>query len=172
MRLRTGLFHRATTRMTPKKETKFTRNAVATPVTAMIRPANAGPTARARLNSIPFSADAFASSTLGTNSGKRARQDGVSNASPAESAKVNSSSNHGVIKPARVRITMSNATAAIHDSVARINLRRSTISPAALAQPESAQPPPEETGGGKGQQKEWQGRSGLDESDVTWAGMQ
>src|ERR1700679_2548044 len=60
---RTGLFHLATTKMTPKKDMKFATNAAATPAAAMITPASAGPTARARLNSIPFSADAAAISS-------------------------------------------------------------------------------------------------------------
>jgi hypothetical protein len=66
--LRTGLFHLATTRMTPKNDTKFATKAVATPATDMIGPAGGGPTARARLNSIPLSAEAAARSSLGTNS--------------------------------------------------------------------------------------------------------
>src|ERR1700727_2555222 len=114
--LRAGLFHFATTRMTPKNATKFVTNAVATPATAMTTPASAGPTARARLNSIPFSADAAARSSLGTNSGRIARHDGVSNASPAESANVNTSSNQGDIHPPKVRTARSSATAIIHDS--------------------------------------------------------
>src|ERR1700720_2364275 len=86
--LGTGLFHLATARMTPENDTKFTANAVATPAAAMIMPASAGPTARARLNSIPLSADAAAMSSLGTNSGRTARHVGVSKASPAERANV------------------------------------------------------------------------------------
>src|SRR6202451_1285638 len=128
--LRTGLFHLATTRMTPKNDTKFATNAVATPAAVMIMPASAGPTARARLNSIPFSADAAAMSSLGTNSGRIARHVGVSNASPAESANVNTSSSQGDMKPAMVKPARSRATPIIHDSVARTSLRRSKISPA------------------------------------------
>jgi hypothetical protein len=82
--LRMGLFHLATTRMTPKNDTKFVTKAAATPATDMIVPASAGPTARTRLNSIPLSAEAAARSSLGTNSGRIARQAGVSNASPAD----------------------------------------------------------------------------------------
>src|SRR5271169_6918978 len=93
--LRIGLFHLATTRMTPKNDTKFATNAVATPAAAMRTPASAGPTARARLNSIPFSADAAARSSLETSSGRIARQVGVSNASPAERVNVSTSSSHG-----------------------------------------------------------------------------
>src|ERR1700683_3223768 len=130
VRLRTGLFHLATTRMTPKNETKFATNAVATPAAAMMMPASAGQTARARLNSIPLSAEAGARSSLGTNSGRIAPHVGVSNASPAESAKVNTSSNQGDMKPAMVTTTRSSATPIIHDSVNRISLRRSTMSPA------------------------------------------
>src|SRR5260221_3009542 len=127
---RTGLFHRATTTMTPKNDTKFATNAVATPATDMIMPASAGPTALARLNSIPLSAEAAARSSLGTNSGRIARHAGVSNASPAESANVSTKSIHGDITPAIVKIARINATPIIHDSVKRISLRRSTISPA------------------------------------------
>src|ERR1700723_3383554 len=130
VRLRTGRFHFATTKMTPKNATKFVTNAMATPATAMTTPASAGPTARARLNSIPFSADAGARSSLGTNSGRIARHVGVSNASPAESAKVSTRSIHGDIIPAMVKIARINATPIIHDSVKRISFRRSTISPA------------------------------------------
>src|SRR5580704_14928959 len=127
---RTGLFHRATTRMTPKNDTKFATNAVATPATDMTMPARAGPTARARLNSIPLRADAAARSSLATSSGRIARHVGVSNASPAESANVNTSSSQGDIKPPMVKLARSRATPIIHDSVARTNLRRSKISPA------------------------------------------
>src|ERR1700689_2405220 len=130
VRLRTGRFHFATTKMTPQNDTKFATNAAATPAAAITTPASAGPTARARLNSIPFSADAGARSSLGTNSGRIARHVGVSNASPAESAKVNTSSSQGDMKPAMVKTARSSATPIIHDSVNRISLRRSTISPA------------------------------------------
>src|ERR1700692_3341945 len=92
---RTGLFHRATTRMTPKNDTKFVTKAAATPATDMITPASAGPTARARLNSIPLSAEAAARSSLGTHSGRIARHAGASNASPAESHNVSTKSIHG-----------------------------------------------------------------------------
>src|SRR5271154_6871981 len=108
--LRTGLFHRATTRMTPKNDTKFATNAVATPAADMITPASAGPTARARLNSIPLSAEAAARSSFGTNSGRIARHAGVT--------------------PAMVKTARTSATPIIHDSVKRTSLRRSTISPA------------------------------------------
>src|SRR5216684_1777229 len=54
-------------------------------------PANAGPTARARLNSIPLSAEAASRSSFATNSGRTARHVGVSKASPAESANVSAS---------------------------------------------------------------------------------
>src|ERR1700690_3939938 len=88
VRLRIGLFHLATTTMTPRNDTKFTTNAVATPAAAMTTPASAGPTARARLNSIPFSADAAARSSLETNTASIAPDRVVSNASPAASANV------------------------------------------------------------------------------------
>src|SRR5579872_3875471 len=102
VRVRTGLFHLATTRMTPKNDTTFAKKAVATPAAAITAPAIAGPTALARLNSIPFRADAAAKSSLETNSGRMARQVGVSNASPAESAKVSASSNQGEMRPLMV----------------------------------------------------------------------
>jgi hypothetical protein len=126
----TGLFHLATTRMTPKNDKKFATKAVATPATDMIVPASAGPTARARLNSIPLSAEAAAKSSLGTSSGRVARHAGVSNASPAESANVSTSSIHGDITPVIVRIARISATPIIQASVKRISLRRSKISPA------------------------------------------
>src|ERR1700684_1646094 len=128
VRLRMGRFHLATTKITPQNDTKFVTKAVATPAAAITTPASAGPTARARLNSIPFSADAASRSSLGTNSGRIARHDGVSNASPAESANVNTSNNHGDMKPPMVKTARSSATPIIHDSVARTNLRRSKIS--------------------------------------------
>src|SRR5215472_17381677 len=90
--LRIGLFHRATTKITPPNDMTLATKAVGTPATAITKPAAAGPTARARLNSMPFKAEADAKSSLGTNSGKIARQVGVSNASPAERANVNASS--------------------------------------------------------------------------------
>src|SRR5579864_38102 len=130
VRLRIGLFHLATTRMTPTNDTKFATNAVATPAADMIMPASAGPTARARLNSIPLSAEAAARSSLGTNSGRIARHAGASNASPADSANVSTKSIHGDITPATVKIARIKATPIIHDSVKRTSLRRSTISPA------------------------------------------
>src|SRR6202167_3231766 len=110
VRLRIGLFHLPTTRTTPKNDAKFATNAVATPAAAMTTPASAGPTARARLNSIPLSADAGPRSSLDTNSGRIARHVGVSNASPAESANVNTSSSHGDINPAMVTTARSSAT--------------------------------------------------------------
>src|SRR5579863_4154501 len=88
LRLRIGLFHFATTKMTPQNDTTFATKAVATPAAAMTMPASAGPTALARLNSIPFSEDAGARSSLGTISGRIALHVGVSNASPAERANV------------------------------------------------------------------------------------
>src|SRR5580704_5626121 len=131
--LRIGLFHLATTRITPKNETKFATKAAATPAAAMTTPASAGPTARAKLNSIPLSADAGARSSLDTNSGRIARHVGVSKASPAESANVSTNSSQGDMKPAIVKTARSSATPTIHDSVNRISLRRSTMSPAAPA---------------------------------------
>src|SRR5690242_17268964 len=94
-RFRRGLFHSAITASTPANETTLTKNAAATPKAAITRPARAGPTARAKLNSIPFRAEAAAKSSFGTNSGRMARQDGASNASPADSAKVNARRTHG-----------------------------------------------------------------------------
>src|ERR1700679_722489 len=110
VRLRTGLFHFATTKITPQNDKKFTTNAVATPAAAITTPASAGPTALARLNSIPFSADAGARSSLDTSSGRMARHVGVSNASPAESANVSTSSSQGDIRPAMVSTESSRAT--------------------------------------------------------------
>src|SRR5271170_4562495 len=122
--LRAGLLHLATTRRTPKNDRKFATKAVATPATEMMVPASAGPTARARLNSIPLSAEAAARSSLGTNSGRIARHAGASNASPAESANVSARSIHGDITPAMVKIARINATPIIQDLVKRNSLRR------------------------------------------------
>src|SRR5271154_2133742 len=130
VRLRTGRFHFATTKMTPKKDKKFTTKAAATPAAAITRPARAGPTARARLNSIPFNAEAAARSSLETNSGRIARHVGVSNASPADRANVNASRSQGDMKPPRVSTARSSAMKVIHVSVASTSLRRSRISPA------------------------------------------
>src|SRR6266404_8118273 len=88
VRLTAGRFQRATTRITPKKDKVFNRNAAPIPANAITKPASAGPTARAKLNSMPLSADAAGRSSFSTSSGKTARQVGVSNASPADSAKV------------------------------------------------------------------------------------
>src|SRR5579859_1723865 len=130
VRLRIGLFHLATTRMTPKNETTFATKAVPTPAAAITAPATAGPTALARLNSIPFRADAAAKSSLETNSGRMARHVGFSNASPAESANVSASSNQGEVRPLMVSTARSDATPTIQASVYKMSLRRSKISPA------------------------------------------
>ncbi len=81
------------------------------------------------LNSIPLSADAAGRSSLGTSSGSTARQVGVSNASPADKAKVKPSSSQGVIAPARVVTASTLATQTIQISAQSISLRRSTMSP-------------------------------------------
>ena len=133
VRGRTVRFHRAMTRMTPKNEKTFTRNAAPTPAAAISRPASAGPTALAMLNSMPFNADAAGKSSFPTNSGSTARQVGDSMASPAESAKVRARSSHGEIAPASVVTARITATASIHASVYRMSLRRSTMSPSAPA---------------------------------------
>src|SRR6202171_6240263 len=124
---------RATTKMTQKNDSVFKRNAVPMPANAMTKPANAGPTARAKLNSMPFSAEAAGKSSFETSSGKTARHVGVSNASPAESANVRTSSRTGDILPAIVITASTPATPTIHVSVRRITLRRSTMSPMAPA---------------------------------------
>ena len=92
-------------------------NAAPTLHAAITTPASAGPTARARLNSMPLSADADARSSFETSSGKTARQVGLSNASPAERANVRISSNSGDISPPKVRTASMIATPAIHISV-------------------------------------------------------
>src|SRR5580704_3108085 len=125
----TGRFHLAMTTITPRNEIAFTKNAVLTPARAMITPPNAGPTARARLNSIPLRARAGVNSDRGTNSGKMARQAGDSIASPMERAKVSSSRNQGLIRRRYVAITRITDTASIQVSVPKISLRRSTMSP-------------------------------------------
>ena len=99
----------------------------------MSTPASAGPTARAKLNSMPLRADAAARSALPTSSGNTARQVGVSIASPAERANVSASSSHGEMKPPMVATASTIATPSIQNSQYRINLRRSTMSPIAPA---------------------------------------
>src|SRR5271170_7258363 len=64
VRLRTARFQRATTRITPKNDAELIKNAAPTPVKAMTKPANAGPTARAKLNSMPLRADAAGRSSF------------------------------------------------------------------------------------------------------------
>ena len=83
-----GRFERAITTITPRDEKTFRRKTVPTPAIAIMRPPRAGPTARARLNSIPFRARAGDKSSLRTRSGKVALHAGDSSASPIESAKV------------------------------------------------------------------------------------
>src|SRR6266436_2498551 len=133
VRLTAGRFQRATTRITPKKDKVFNRNAAPIPANAITKPASAGPTARAKLNSMPLSADAAGRSSFSTSSGKTARQVGVSNASPADRAKVRMRSSTGDILPAIVIAASATATTTIHISVNRITLRRSTMSPMAPA---------------------------------------
>src|SRR5882672_1336468 len=128
-----GRFQRATTRITPKKDKAFNRNAAPIPANAMTKPARAGPTARAKLNSMPLSADAAGRSSFLTSSGKTARQVGVSNASPADRAKVRMRSSTGDIRPAMFIKASTTETTTIHVSVNRITLRRSTMSPIAPA---------------------------------------
>src|ERR1700694_2364627 len=114
VRFTAGRFQRATTRMTPKKDNVFKRNAAPTPANAITKPASAGPTARAKLNSMPLRADAAGRSSLRTSSGKTARQVGVSNASPADKAKVRMRSSTGDIVPAMVITASTTATPTIH----------------------------------------------------------
>ena len=117
------------TRITPKNESALRRKVVATPTAAIIRPASPGPTARARLNSIPLSARAGVRSSFWTNSGNIARHVGDSIASPSERANVSRSKSQGVIVPVKVTTVRTTATANIHISVPKINLRRSKMSP-------------------------------------------
>ena len=133
VRRRIGRFHRATSRITPKNETTLSANAAPTPTAAMMKPASAGPTALAKLNSMPFSAEAAARSSFLTSSGRIARHVGVSIASPAESANVRPSRSHGDMNPPIVATASTVATPTIQNSVYRINLRRSTMSPIAPA---------------------------------------
>src|SRR5439155_20755540 len=127
VRRRGGRFHRATSTITPTNDTTLSANAAPTPATAMITPASAGPTARAKLNSMPLSADADERSSFLTISGRMARHVGASIASPAEIANVRPSSSLGDMKPAIVVTASTSATATIQNSVKRINFRRSTI---------------------------------------------
>src|SRR4029077_21251672 len=133
VRLTAARFQRATTRMTPKNDSVFKRNAVPMPANAITKPASAGPTARAKLNSMPFNAEAAGKSSFETSSGNTARHVGVSNASPADSANVRTNSSTGDILPAIVIAVSTAATLTIQASVSKITLRRSTISPMAPA---------------------------------------
>ena len=133
MRFVTGRFHRATTKMTPRNDAALTRKAVPAFAIAMTMPPSAGPMARAKLNSMPLSAAAAARSSCETSSGKTARHEGLSMASPAERAKVRTRSNTGESNPAKVTPARTMATQAIHTSVNKISLRRSTMSPRAPA---------------------------------------
>src|SRR5262249_51530064 len=100
---------------------------------ATTAPASAGPTARARLNSIPFRADAAARSSFSTNSGKTARHVGDSNASPEAKAKVSIRRSSGEVRPPVVSAVSTAATATIQISQYRMSFRRSTMSPIAPA---------------------------------------
>src|SRR5436190_10538030 len=117
VRRRIGRFHLATSRITPKNETTLSANAAPTPTAATMAPASAGPTALAKLNSIPFRAEAAARSSFLTSSGRIARHVGVSIASPADSANVRPSSSQGDIRPAIVATASTVATPAIQNSV-------------------------------------------------------
>ena len=158
VRFRCGRFQRATTKITPINDIAFTTNAVPTPKAAMSTPARPGPIARARLNSIPLSADAASKSSFATSSGKTARHVGVSNASPADSANVRASNSHGEINPVMTSAANAIATDAIQISVKRISLRRSQMSPSAPA--------------GQSEQEEWQRRRRLGERDIHWPSLE
>src|ERR1700723_4510360 len=99
---RTGLFHLLITAMTPKKERALNANAAPTPTDATTKPPSPGPTARARLNSIPFRAKAAGNSSLSTSSGKIALQVGDSTASPIDNPSESRNRSHGVITPGNV----------------------------------------------------------------------
>src|SRR5882672_10172285 len=84
VRWRGGRFHRATSTITPANDTTLSANAAPTPATAIITPASAGPTARAKLNSMPLSADADARSSFLTISERTALHVFFTDASTAE----------------------------------------------------------------------------------------
>ena len=107
---RTGRFHLKITKITPRNEIAFSTKATTTPAAATINPASPGPVARARLNSMPFSASAGCRSSFFTSSGKIARHVGDSTASPSESASVSNSSSHGVMRPENVTAASATAT--------------------------------------------------------------
>src|SRR5215467_309616 len=112
-RLTVARFQRATTNITPANETVLIRNAAPTPASATTAPASAGPTARAKLNSIPFRADAAARSSFSTNSGRTARHVGDSNASPEARAKVRIRRSSGDVRPPVVSAVSTTATVTI-----------------------------------------------------------
>src|SRR6202023_186664 len=132
-RLTTGRFQRRMTRITPTNETALIRNAIPTPANATTAPASAGPMARAKLNSMPLSADAAGRSSFSTSSGSTARHVGDSKASPEDNANVRIRRSSGDMSPASVNPATSDATAIIHVSVPRMILRRSRMSPTAPA---------------------------------------
>ena len=103
------------------------------PAATIRNPPSAGPSARAKLNSIPFRAMAGIKPCCGTSSGRTARQVGASSASPIDKASVKRSSAQGVIKCSAVRIASATATENIHTSVVSISFRRSKMSPKAPA---------------------------------------
>src|SRR5205823_8321243 len=98
-----------------------------------VRPATAGPIARARLSETPDKVIALASSSRGTISGTIACHTGWFIATPIPRAEVSERSNQGVIQPKSVTTPRTPATTVIHVCVKSRYLRLSTRSPMAPA---------------------------------------
>ena len=128
--LRIGLFHLVTTTMTPRNDRKFTTNAAATPARGYNEARERGTHCPGEIELDPVQRRCCRKIVFGNQFRQNCAPRGVSNASPAESANVNTSNSQGDMNPPMVKTTRSNATPIIHDSVNRTSLRRSTISPA------------------------------------------
>jgi hypothetical protein len=96
-------------------------------------PANAGPTARARLKATLFNATAALTSCGATKSVIIACHAGPLMADPTPRRNVNRRSRAGLIAPAYVAALRAAAAASIHTCVIKIRARRSTISASAPA---------------------------------------
>ena len=106
-----------------RKARALSAKAAAGPAAARTKPPSAGPSARARLKPMPFSAIAPTRSSRGTNSGVVAAQAGKFSAVPAPIAKVSASRPQGPSASAAAKTASSTPMAAIQ-SCAAIRVRR------------------------------------------------
>jgi hypothetical protein len=111
----------------------LTAKAAATPTAATIAPPIAGPTLRAMLNPMLFSATAPGNSERGTMSPTDACHAGALNALPHPIRNVNSSRSHGVISPSHAKTASTIETSRLNTCVASMTLRRSRLSAIAPA---------------------------------------